>query len=71
LNIDKLFEDAYIGVAQHGGIANLTTYARSPKHSASVRVTRHFMKHQRQLENAKKSGIGERETARRRKQNVS
>ncbi len=44
------------------------SWAVMPKKSASERVTRHFMRHQRQLQNAKNSGIGFNESQRRRRQ---
>lgn len=67
MNIDDLLLDAYEGHVRFGGIRSLQRYAMSPKLPASSRVMRHFMRHQRQLENAKKSGIGDRECARRRR----
>lgn len=66
MTIIELFDMAWMGHMQWDGLRNLRVYATAPKLSANARVMRHFMKHQRQMQNAAKSGIGDRETARRR-----
>ena len=66
LNISKLFDDAWDFAIKHGaGPQARVAWARAPKKRATERVTRHFMKHQRQLQNAKSSGHGLQERARR------
>ena len=50
LNISKLFDDAWDFAIKHGaGPQARVAWARAPKKRATERVTRHFMKHQRQL----------------------
>lgn len=63
--IEQLWDAAIDFRILHG---ELRHWATKPKSAASVRVTRHFLKHQRQLGNAAKSGIGFAETQRRRRQ---
>lgn len=66
LSIHKLFDDAWDFAIRHGaGPRSRMEWARRPKLSASARVTRHFMKYQRQMQNAESSGHGIQERARR------
>lgn len=65
-SLEKLFDEAWDFTIKYGaGPQARMAWARRPKLTANQRVMQHFMKHQRQMQNAESSGHGLQERARR------